>query len=369
MKFIYYGEFQQYLYDHYKKTKDRLSFGQAISRMKKEGKYHIGEIPVIDPTLCNLDNQEEVSRLIDRSGIVLTPGTLGLEGPTTLPERMIVFKYPAYSKAGIHSQDGIEFNYVYSGSHTLYFEGKNYTIRENEVVIIPPHTHHDVMDTEGSISFSFLIHQDYFNDTFFQVIGKDSPLSTFYDLCLYHEAKTFLKFHISEPRKFLNIFLLLYCEFISNEQHNHDICINYIRVLFAYLLNQTSWNFEHNSEDPSFQQVNSFAAVLHYLKTHFRTVTLNELAERFHYDRSYLGKLIKKYTHSSFSDLITSYRLNQAVSLLLSGDKRIEEIAEEAGYQSADHLTRMFRSRYGMAPSKYRKEHRNTLKKTAVSIN
>jgi len=358
MDYIKYDEFQQYLYDHFIKTQEKLSFGQAIHRMQKEGLYYSGDLPAVDASCCNPDNREDICRLINASCIALTTATLELEGPSTQPEPLMVFKYPCYSRAGVHIQDGIEFNYVYSGCCTLWFEDKSYTISENEVAIIPPNTRHDILDTEGSIVFSFLIHQDYFNDTFFQVISKDSPLSTFYDLCLYHEAKTFLKFHITQSQKFLHTFLMLFSEFVSDPDHNFEICINYVRILFAYLLKQPSWNFEHETQDSVFNMVNNLPSILNYIKTHYCNVTLNALAEKFHYERSYLGKLIKKYTRMSFSDLVTGYRLNHAVFLLLSTSRSIEEIAEETGYQSADHFYRMFRSRYGMSPSKYRKDRR-----------
>lgn len=359
MSYIFYYELQRFMTNYYEKTGKTLSFSNALGRMLSQNIVHDGPVPTIDFSTCNLLDKTEINYYIDQVAIPYSDRTIKLESNRSLQDSLIVFKYPIHSRAGIHIQNGFELNYVYSGSCTMYFEGKTYTINENEVVILPPDTHHDIYNTENSIVFSFLVHQDYFNETFFQVLQTDTPLSTFYDLCLYHYAKVFLHFQITEPQKFLSTFLSMYSEFASNRPYSHDICINYIRILFAHLLRQPKWDFEHKFLDASQNMLNSMPVILHYIKCNYQSVSLNFLADFFHYDRSHLGKLIKKYTNFSFSELVTGYRLDHAVSLLLNTTKSMGDIAQETGYQSTDHFSRMFKQKYKIAPSKYRKQYQN----------
>lgn len=357
MSFIFYHELQQFMTEYYKKYNKTLSFANALGRMFAQNIVHEGPVPAVDFSTCNLRDNAEIEYYIDQIAIPYADGTMNLESSSSLHDSLIVFKYPSHSMAGNHIQDGFELNYVYSGSCTMYFEGNTYTIRENEVVIIPPNTLHDIYDTENSMVFSFLVHQDFFNETFFQVLQTDTALSTFYDLCLYRYAKVFLHFRITESQKFLSTFLSMYSEFASNKPYSYNICINYVRILFSYLLRQPKWDFEHKSADVSQNMLNSMPVILHYIKSNYQSVSLHFLADFFHYDRSHLGKLIKKYTNLSFSELVTGYRLDHAVSLLLNTSKSIEDIAEETGYQSADHFSRMFKQKYSIAPSQYRKQH------------
>lgn len=357
MRYILYHELQKYMTDYFHRHHKTLSFVAALERMGKIQLFHEGSLPVVDFSTCNLLNKEELTLYINQIAIPFDDQIVLLESSSSLLNPLIVFKYPAHSRAGIHIQDGIELNYVYSGSCSMYFEDNIYTLHENEVVIIPPGTYHDVYDTEDAMVFSCLIHQDYFNETFFQILRTDSVLSTFYDLSLYHYSKAFLTFEVHEPLGFLRTFLSMYSEFASNKAYNNDICINYIRILFAYLLRQPKWNFNHDIPSSVQQQINTMPAILYYIKCNYRIVSLNFLADFFHYDRSYLGKLIKKYTNSTFSELQTGYKLDHAVSLLINTPQSIDQIAEETGYQSADHFSRTFKKKYHMAPSKYRKLH------------
>lgn len=354
MRYIHYQELQQFMKEYYEHTGKTLSFAKALERTLEKGIIHDGVIHPVDFSSCNILDAKDINHYVDQIAIPYEEGTIELESGRSLHDDLIVFKYPSYSRAGIHIQDGLELNYVYRGSCTMFFDGNEYAIHENEVVIIPPNTAHDVYDTEDAIVFSFLIHQDLFNETFFQVIQTDTALATFYNLCLYQFAKMFLRFQIKEPTRFVSIFLAMYSEFASDKQYRYDICVNYIRILFAFLLRQPKPSFEHESLDASQHLLNDMPVILRYIKSNFMTVSLNFLADFFHYDRSYLGKQIKKYTNMSFSDLLTGYRMEYAVNLLLHSKQSIEEIAEKSGYQSADHFSRMFKKQYCIAPSKYR---------------
>lgn len=356
MEFIYYRELQEFMKRYYVNTGKALSFVQALMQAREQGIIHNSVMRPVDFSGCNLLDPEDISRYVDQIAIPYTESSMELESGRSLHDDLIVFKYPSYSRAGIHIQDGLELNYVYHGSCTMYFDGNEYTIHENEVIIIPPNTEHDVCNTEDAIVFSFLIHQDLFNESFFQVLRTDTALTTFYDVCLYRSAKMFLRFQIKEPTRFVSIFLALCSEFASEKQYRYDICVNYIRILFAYLLRQPKPSFEHESPYVAQHMINDIPMILRYIKSNFKTVSLHFLADLLHYDRSYLGKQIKKYTNMSFSELLTQYRLEYAVTLLTKTAKSIEEIAEQSGYQSADHFSRMFKSKYHISPSQYRKK-------------
>ncbi len=82
------------------------------------------------------------------------------------------------------------------------------------------------------------------------------------------------------------------------------------------------------------------------------------MAERFHYDSTYLGKQLKAATGSSYSQLVTKLKIDQARQLLEQTNLRIEAIAEQVGYHSADHFTYAFKRNTGTSPKEYRAKHR-----------
>ncbi|MBQ8092928.1 MAG: helix-turn-helix transcriptional regulator [Clostridia bacterium] len=361
MLFIYYHELQTFLKNHFSETGEKMNFSRAVKAMSDLGLFRDGVIKAVDFSGCNLEDMAEVNRLVDQIQIYYADSELVLDSSRTLPEDLIVFKYPACSRAGIHIQEGLELNFVCAGTCTLYFEGNEYVLRENEVVIIPPHSSHDLYDTENATVFSFLIHQDLFNDTFFQVMKTDTSLSAFYNMCLYHTADIFPRFKLNDSKQFLRVFLSMYSEFNSLNEYHFEVCANYIRILFVYLIRQSSVSFEPHALGTTRSALDDMPAILQYIKDNFKAVSLDALADRFHYGRSYLGKQIRRYTSQTFSDLITAYRLNRAVMLLTRTPESIERIAEESGYQSADHFSRAFRKHYGVSPSGYRKNHHESI--------
>ena len=101
-----------------------------------------------------------------------------------------------------------------------------------------------------------------------------------------------------------------------------------------------------------------FSLVLQYIQHNYKTLTLSSLADFFHYSEPHLSTLIKQNTGSNFTDLIKNLRLRDAKNLLINTNMKINEIAEQIGYNSADHFSRVFRQTYKMSPADYRKQNK-----------
>ena len=53
---------------------------------------------------------------------------------------------------------------------------------------------------------------------------------------------------------------------------------------------------------------------------------------------------------------LINYRLKEAVILLLNTEKQIHVISNETGFNNVDYFCRIFKKRYHLTPSEYRKE-------------
>lgn len=97
--------------------------------------------------------------------------------------------------------------------------------------------------------------------------------------------------------------------------------------------------------------------ILGYIQDHFteQQFSLGQLAEEFHLSQSYVTRLIKQETGSSFSELLTRMRIDRAVSLLVqSPDMKLVEIAERTGFASQHYFSRVFKEKIGFSPAEYR---------------
>ena len=86
-------------------------------------------------------------------------------------------------------------------------------------------------------------------------------------------------------------------------------------------------------------------------------LTIRELADTLHTNRTYLSEYIKATGNGSFRDWVTGLRMEYAKRHMLQHPgQNISEIAEAAGFVSPSHFTRMFKAREGVSPSNWRKK-------------
>ena len=98
--------------------------------------------------------------------------------------------------------------------------------------------------------------------------------------------------------------------------------------------------------------------MLAYIMGNCSTVTLNELAEKFHVSVPYCSKLVKSITGKTFSNLLTEIRLQQGEQLLLYSQLSVEDISDKVGYKNSESFIRAFRRLYGDTPSQYRRKNK-----------
>lgn len=98
-------------------------------------------------------------------------------------------------------------------------------------------------------------------------------------------------------------------------------------------------------------------AVQYIRKNYMRNVTLNDAAEAVHLNAAYLSFVFHKETGITFSEYLTSCRINQAKELLTRTNDRIQDIAVRTGYNDKRYFGKTFKRITGMTPQEYRKQN------------
>ncbi len=97
------------------------------------------------------------------------------------------------------------------------------------------------------------------------------------------------------------------------------------------------------------------AKIVYYLHKHYaEDITLEDVAEEFHYNKTYLSSLLSA-DGTTFSDLIGEIRVYNACKLLKTTKLSIEEVAENTGFKSNETFYRTFKKIRRMTPNEYRK--------------
>lgn len=87
---------------------------------------------------------------------------------------------------------------------------------------------------------------------------------------------------------------------------------------------------------------------------------INSLAEYASMSRRTLTRRFTKATGMSVVEWITAVRLHRSQELLENNDLPVEQVAEQAGFQSAPTFRLQFREKFGVSPREWRKTFRNT---------
>lgn len=94
--------------------------------------------------------------------------------------------------------------------------------------------------------------------------------------------------------------------------------------------------------------------ITNYIYANYKTVTLDELSEKFFLSKPYISKYIKEKSGMTFGDTLKEVRMKKAKSMLKSSNATVENIAESVGYQNVEHFNRMFKKAYHLTPVQYR---------------
>jgi two-component system response regulator YesN len=85
-------------------------------------------------------------------------------------------------------------------------------------------------------------------------------------------------------------------------------------------------------------------------------ISIKTLCDRNGTNPAYMGHMFKTETGVFFNDYLTRLRINRAVYLLRNPDRRIKDIAVQAGFSSTSYFEKCFKDQKGVSPLKYRME-------------
>ncbi len=107
-------------------------------------------------------------------------------------------------------------------------------------------------------------------------------------------------------------------------------------------------------EERNSSQKSKVAAIVSYVKEHFAEPVTNESVSRhFSYHKNYVNRIFKNETGQTLHQFLLTYRMQIAVSLLLSGEYTVSEVGEQVGFPETSHFSKCFKKITGHVPRFY----------------
>lgn len=269
---------------------------------------------------------------------------------------MVIQKHNCFSPAFEHFHTYFEAFYVYEGicEHEIGKEKK--LLKMGDFCIVPPGVSHKISVQDQSVVIVMILSSQIIENTFRNpTYYKANPLAEFFLKNIrYSGDDDYLMFHTGNDQELKSIILQMMLESINKYQEYDAILSAYFSLFFGKLIRF----YERTIEHPSRNNPKSAAAyeITAYIQEHHTTVSLQEIAERYHYTPEYTSRFIREATGRTFSDIVIDARMKHAVSLLKSTSLPVAEISYQVGYENSENFIRVFKRRYGKTPTAWRKD-------------
>lgn len=268
---------------------------------------------------------------------------------------VLTLKHSRYNPVFIHQHEFFEMIYVYSGNCKQKINNDEIVLNEGDICIISPKVEHSISVFDDSVIINILIKRSTFNDTFLKVLSDENVLSSFFIKILYtNNFNNYIIFRTNNNPEIREILMKMIIEDRENKKYSNKVLENLLMIFFVYVLRDDK-NIVVLPQELH-KNNKSLTSILTYIQGNYKTVTLDELSDKFHFTVPYLSKLIKISIGHSFKEIIQIIKLNKAVELLTTSNMKICDISETIGYENDTHFIRTFKKVYGVSPNQYRKE-------------
>jgi len=256
-----------------------------------------------------------------------------------------------------------ELIYVLEGSYDITVNGKTYTVKKNDAVLlrpgvphsfsgrgerfVQPHIHFDLQYDENSRkrSVSFKDLPDMSEEER-QLVQEDILPGVIPDVFV--------------PRK-LDVFQKHFFRAIDIYREKPKNYLIAYKSELLYLLDIIFEQFSCYSEKEEADEVNVITSVKSYIDANCRQVlTLDSLAQQFYVNKYTLMRNFGKQYGVGVINYYNSKRAELAKALLLNTNLTVSAVSEELNFTDIYTFSRFFKNNTGLSPLQFRRERSKT---------
>lgn len=253
-----------------------------------------------------------------------------------------------------HKHNYVEMIYMCSGSTTHIVNGKDRIfLNKGDILLLNQNASHEILRAGyDDIAVNFIILPEFF-DVVLKIIDDNNILFNFMIsvLSTENDVSDYLLFQVKDALPVQNIMESIIWTLLNNKKQTNTINQVSVGLLFLNLQNFAN---TINNQYPAQHDQNIVFQVLQYIRTHYRTASLEEFCGEVCLKTYTVSRMLKKYTGKNFKQLLTEQKLSQAAYLLSGTELSIESILHAIGYENSSFFYNKFKELYGTTPGKYR---------------
>ena len=241
-----------------------------------------------------------------------------------------------------HWHNAIEVILPLENSYEAVCDGKEYLLKERDILVIPAGTLHAIKAQSGRRLIMLFDNRS---------IADNPALSEIQHLLtepihVKHDEDRELGDQLGSLMK--DIYTLY-----SSWKDLAEVYI-YLKLLTLFIRIVEYQRSSVGSDDENYAE--KFSYVLKYIEQNYMyNITLDELAGMAGYSKYHFSRMFKKYCHTSFVSFLNKRKIKAAELLLVNEDISVTEAAMQVGFSSLTTFNRVFREIKGCTPTEFRK--------------
>lgn len=253
----------------------------------------------------------------------------------------------------LHWHDSVEIIYVKRGAGIVQVDFDAYEAKPGDIFfVLPGHLHGLRWLPKNRMEYENIIFDMNF-------LGSDNV-----DLCSQKYLHPILNGKIQLPsriRKNDKLYSSIAACLDASDQlcalrpNGYELGVKgHLMLLFSLLCQRSENQIEKPMED---RNIDKLKTILSRIETDYnKKLTIDDMADECGYSASHFMRWFKENTGSSFTGYLIEYRLSKAALALRSTDDSILEIAEKTGFDNLSNFNRLFKKRFEMKPSQFRRQ-------------
>lgn len=264
------------------------------------------------------------------------------------------FRYGKKFSYPVESHPFWELVYVDSGELVVTAGNKTFVMKQGEACIHSPDLPHTV-ETKGSFANSVIVSfeasgrmMNFFENKVFSLDGTEKRLLS----ALVWEGKKSYDGRLDDADQ------TKMTKKADAPFGAEQLIKNVIELLLISLVRN---NFESLSAKSADNSVSVHAeqiveSVIELLKSRVaESITLDEIAEKIYFSKTYIKAIFKKYTGTSIIKYFNGLKIEAAKKLISTNQYTVTDITKKLGFSSVHYFSRLFKATTDMSPSEYAK--------------
>ena len=263
-----------------------------------------------------------------------------------------------FSFVPLHWQDSVELIYIKKGNGQVRVDSESYPVSAGDIVVVlPGHIHGLQAVRKGKMEYENIIFDpDFLSSSPVDVCGQKYLYPLF-------GGKVEIPVYIGKgktPQEQAQYGSISAClervDFLCDGRPwGYELGVKGMMLsFFSGLLSMASETPEKTGDDRNQQKIKN--VLLRIEEDYDKRLTIREMAAECGYSESHFMRWFKENTGHRFNDYLIEYRLSRAAKDFRDGHDAVLDIAERNGFENLSNFNRLFKKRFEMTPSQFRKK-------------